>query len=208
MSSRVASGRTSLASGLLPVNATRSIRSLGRPACLAVSLFCWVAAAVPAVRAQAVADEFHLKAAFIYRFPQFVEWPLPALKGRQTLDLCVLSPNPFGDALEELVDGETVNGVPLSVRQVDGGTSLATCPVLFLPAAAPDRRAVLRQLANQPVLTIGDSPKFIEDGGIVQLRVVDRRVRFDINTRAASRAGLHLSAQLLRLALNVRGGTS
>src|SRR4029453_13029050 len=114
-------------------------RSLGRHACVAAVLVGWVATAGPRVGAQAVADEFHLKAAFIYRFPQFVEWPPTALKDQKTLDLCVLPPNPFGDALEDLVEGETVNGVPLSVRQVDGETSLEACRVLFVPAAAPDR---------------------------------------------------------------------
>jgi hypothetical protein len=179
-----------------------------RLVCVAHLLIGLAAVAVPLTAAQGAADEFRLKAAFIYRFPHFVEWPPTTVSGQKTLDLCVLSPDPFHGALSELVEGETLNGIPLSVRQVDGGAGIEACHVLFVPKATPERRAILRRVSDHAVLTVGDSPTFLDEGGIVQLRVVDRRVRFDINAGAASRAGLRLSAQLLRLAVSVRGGPS
>lgn len=160
------------------------------------------------VRAQNVPDEYRLKAAFVYRFPQFVDWPSRALDGRNTIDLCVLAPSPFGSVLQELADGETLGGRALMVRQFDSAGPIDTCHLLFLPNASRVRRAVLQHVANLPILTVGDAPGFLDEGGIVQLRLVDKRVRFEINASAADRAGLRLSSQLLRLAVNIRGGPS
>jgi hypothetical protein len=164
--------------------------------------------AAPAFAASPVTQEYRLKAAFLYRFPQFVEWPARALDGRATVDLCVVAPNPFGAVLDELVEGETLGGRVLRVRQLDGGAQAPSCHVVFLPGDAAVRRIVLRQVATVPVLTVSDSPQFLNEGGIIQLSVVDNRVRFEINASAADRAGLRLSSQLLRLALNVRRGPS
>jgi hypothetical protein len=63
-------------------------------------------------------------------------------------------------------------------------------------------------VANLPVLTVGDGDTFLDDGGVIQLRTLDRRVRFDISMSAAQHSRLRLSSQLLRLALEVRGGPS
>jgi hypothetical protein len=157
---------------------------------------------------QPIADEYRLKAAFIYKFAQFTEWPAPALAGRKTIELCVLEPNPFGRVLVELVEGETLAGRPLQVRRLDRGATLETCHVLFLPARAPERRDLLKRVAATPVLTVSDAANFLDEGGIVQLRVVADRTRFDISVAAAVKAQLRLSSQLLRLAMNVRGGPS
>lgn len=154
---------------------------------------------------QTVADEYRLKAAFLYRFPEFVEYPQRALQGRKTIDLCVLAPSPFGSVLRELAEGEALGDRALSVREVDEGHSLDTCQVLFLPAGVRARRAILQQVAKLPILTVSDAPQFLDDGGIVQLSLVDKRVRFEINVAAADRAGLRLNSQLLRLAVSVRG---
>jgi hypothetical protein len=119
----------------------------------------------------------------------------------------VHGPNPFGTMLDELVQGEAIGGRRLSVRRVDS-SGLESCHVLYLSAAAADRAAVLQKVGARPVLTVSDAPHFLDEGGIIQLRVVDRRVRFEIDSAAASRANLRLSSQLLRLALAVRRGPS
>jgi len=157
--------------------------------------------------AEPPADEYRLKAAFLYRFPEFVAWPSSALEGRQTFDLCVLEPNPFGDALDALAEGESLDGRPVVVRHVkaDGASG---CQVLYLSDRFANRPALIRRLAQTPVLTVGESPHFLDEGGVIQLRLVSGRVRFDVDTDAAERAGLRLSAQLLRLAVTVRGRRS
>jgi hypothetical protein len=161
--------------------------------------------ALPTVHGQSPADEYRLKAAFIYRFPQFVDWPLNVLDGRRAIELCVLAPNPFGAVLQELVAGDTLRGRLLVVRHIEDEESIDACHVLFLPTASRTRRAVLQQVAGLPILTVGDAPSFLDEGGIVQLRLIDNRVRFEIDASAAGRAGLRLSSQLLRLAVRVRG---
>jgi hypothetical protein len=163
------------------------------------------AASAPPLWSQSdpASSEHRLKAAFVYRFPQFVEWPANVLDQRATLDICVASPNPFGSTLEDLVAGETLNGRRLAVRQVDRRDTMDGCRVLYVPGDSAE--AALARVADRPVLTVGESPRFLDEGGVILLRLVDRRVRFEVNAIAAERAGLRLSSQLLRLALSVRG---
>jgi hypothetical protein len=170
-----------------------------------LSILC----ASPAVRAQrVVSEEYRLKAAFVYRFPQFVEWPPEALANRKSIELCVVRPNPFGGALQELFAGELLNGRPFVIRDIDSHAPLDSCHVLFLPRlSASGASGPLARASGLPILTVGESEGFLDGGGVIRLRLVDRRVRFDVNTAAATRARLRLSSQLLDLALEVRGGT-
>jgi hypothetical protein len=95
----------------------------------------------------------------------------------------------------------------LSLRYVDGPQALTGCHVLFVPAhAAGDRKQLMARAAALPILTVGDYPTFLNEGGIVELKMVGGRVRFEVDVSTASRVGLRLSSQLLQLALNVRGG--
>jgi hypothetical protein len=168
-------------------------------------VFVWM----PSVAAQNSQPEYQLKAAFVSKFPEFTEWPESALSSRQTIELCVPRPNPFGKALADLVAGETVRGRALVTREIGSVQAVDTCQLLFVPIrSAIDRKQLLARAEKLPLLTIGDYPSFLDEGGIVNLRVVDGRVRFDIDVAAANRAGVRFSSQLLRLALNVRGGRS
>lgn len=146
-------------------------------------------------------EEYRLKAAIVHRFPQFVDWPASALAGRDALEICVAEPNPLGDTLVELTAGELLNDRRIEIRYV-ADLDIASCHVLFIPSRASDK--LLARAASLPILTIGETPGFLEEGGIINLRVVERKVRFEINARAAARAGLTLSSQLLRLASTVR----
>jgi hypothetical protein len=154
-----------------------------------------------------MAAESRLKAAFVSKFPQFVEWPASALRGRTTIDICV-TPSPSGSIeadLQQLVIGQSLNGRPIAVRRILADTDLPSCQVLFLPAPSSGRQRLLHQARSWPILTVGDDSRFLDDGGIVRLRSVEGRIRFDIDAAAARRAGLRVSSQLLRLALSVRG---
>lgn len=149
-------------------------------------------------------DEQRLKAAFVFRFPQFVTWPSAAISGRNSFDICVAESQGTATALREITSGESQNGLPLRVRENPVELNLAGCHVLVLPGSRPDRD-LLKRAAGMPILTVGDSANFLDEGGIIQLKVVDRRVRFEISMPAAVRAGVTLSSQLLRLASQVRG---
>jgi hypothetical protein len=154
----------------------------------------------------AVTTEYRLKAAFLHQFPQFVEWPDQAWAASERVEICVLRPNPFGSELDLLVRGETLRGRPLAIRQLDAADPITTCHVLFL-AARRDAATLglLKQAAMRPILTVGDAESFLDDGGIILLKMVDRRVRFEINVANAQRVGLRISSQLLNLAQAVRG---
>lgn len=159
------------------------------------------------VAAQYDGPEYALKAAFVSKFPHFAEWPESALADRATIDVCVARPNPFGEALSELIAGERLGERALNLRYIDGPERLPGCHVLFVTSRpSADRKRLLGRAAALPILTVGDYASFLDEGGIVKLQMIDGRVRFEVNVAPASRVGLRLSSQLLQLALNVRGG--
>lgn len=176
------------------------------PFVVAIAMFT---AAPAAVRAQqATVPDIKLKAALVSKFPQFVDWPRDAqASGRTPLNVCVAGPDPFGHDLDDLLDGVSIGGRPAVVHRVERDQDVPSCQVLYLPARPGHHpHDLLRAAAAKPILTIGDDPAFLDDGGIIQLRVVDGRMRFDVNAGVARRVGLRISSQLLQLAMNVRGG--
>jgi hypothetical protein len=173
---------------------------------LVALLLAWQPGARSA-HAQPDTNEYRIKAAFLLRFAQFVEWPAEAMQGRDALQLCVLRPTPFGSDLHELASGERIKGRAVRIVDVDAAGPFGACHVLFIPDRAAGR-AALRLVATLHILTIGEGDRFLQEGGIIRLRTIDGRVRFEIDATAAERAGLKLSAQLLRLAIDVRRGGS
>jgi hypothetical protein len=153
-------------------------------------------------------SEYDLKAAFVSKFPQFVEWPGSALDGHTTFSYCVARPNPFGRALDNLLSGEMLQGRRPSTREVGSADEIGACQVLFVSDRAAARQtALLAAASGLPILTVGESDDFLEAGGIINLRVVGGRIRFEVDAAAAARARLRLSAQLLQLAIAVRGAS-
>jgi hypothetical protein len=148
-----------------------------------------------------------VEAAILSKFPQFVDWPAGTFTGRATIDLCVVAGDTMQRDLQDVVSDERIGGRTLAVRRVDREAELSGCHLLFVPATAiPSHRSLLKRAASLPVLTVSDGDGFLEDGGIVRLREVDGRVRFDVDTASAARAGLRISSQLLQLAASVKGG--
>ena len=156
----------------------------------------------PHVRADSV-DEARLQAAFVAKFPAFVQWPASAFSDRGALTICVCRSERAAAYLRELVAGEQVGGRPLTVRAVDTAPQLRGCHVLFVPE--PADAGMVAAVSARPVLTIGLQRDFLEAGGIIALHRDERRMRFEVDRDAAARAGLQLSSQLLRLAVSVRG---
>ena len=117
-------------------------------------------------------------------------------------------PNPFGRDLEELLAGEQLKQRVLKLRHVTAAADVAGCHLLYLPAHSAGAHPLIGVAASRPVLTVSDAPGFLDNGGIVALRVVSGRLRFDIDVSAARRAGLRISSQLLGLAVSVRGEVS
>lgn len=152
--------------------------------------------------------EYEVKAAFVYNFAKFTEWPAEAMRA-SSLRLCLVGPaNDFAAALERLVDKPPVDGRPLVAARITLGTEVAACHVLV--ATAHDRVAAdwLQRAAALPILTVGEAPGFAAGGGMVGLTLDGDRVRFEVNPAAVQRSGLRLSSQILRLARIVPGGTA
>jgi hypothetical protein len=153
-----------------------------------------------------VASEYDVKAAFLYNFTKFVDWPPSAFADeRSTFKICVLGQDPFGKTLEELAKGGEA-GRNLTVLRVDEMSRPAGCQILFISRSERARMPqILGQLRDAPVLTVADTDGFLDHGGIINFTLEKSKVRFEINHQAAERAGIKISSKLLRLASHVKG---
>ena len=154
------------------------------------------------LRAQAPA-EYQVKAAFLYNFAKFVEWP--AADSHSTFCIGILGTDPFGHQIEETLAGKTLNGRPVTITRYARPEEALACQVVFVAAPAASLKSVLRLLGEKAVLTVGDAPSFCQSGGIIGFQVADQKIRFAINVEAAERAQLKLSSKLLSLAAEVVG---
>ena len=146
-------------------------------------------------QAKEVSLEYQVKAVYLFNFAKFIEWPAEAPPGPITI--CVASQNPFGDVLEETLRGEMVNGRPLAMRVIPGPEP--GCHVVFVPQGAATT-TYLRAVEGSPTLTVGETPDFLSQGGIISFILEGGKVRFQIDSKAAERADLRISSHLLRLA--------
>lgn len=144
--------------------------------------------------------EYRLKAAFVYNFALFTEWPADV---GGTLNLCISGTDPFGQEIDAL-QGKAVGGRSIAVQRKGAGESLASCQIVFVATGAIGTLPrVLEGLRGRPVLTVADSPGAARDGVALNLAVDQSKVSFQANLQAARGAGLNLSAKLLRLATEV-----
>jgi len=164
----------------------------------------WALLALSA-RAQIV-DEYQVKAAFIYNFAKFVEWPPHAFKSAaDPIVVCVLGQNPFGNMLDAAVSGKAVEGRTFLVRQLSGEQSSAGCQILFVSSSERKHlHAILGEIKTGGVLTVGETDTFASEGGVINFKIEDGRVRFQVNVDAAEQARLRISAKLLSLAQIVK----
>jgi hypothetical protein len=141
-----------------------------------------------------------LKAAFIYNFAKFTDWPADAVPATKPLLLCVLGDDAVGQALEQAVKSRMIGGHSLSVSYV-ASVAERECHVLYMSGAkASQAGPLVASMRDVPVLTISDGEGFIELGGIVQFYFEHGRLRFTIRVQSAKRARLQVSSQLLALA--------
>lgn len=180
---------------------TRSLTRRGHFAEALRLCLCLVAAAAPA--SGQTATEPALKAAFIFNFAKFTEWPASALPSGSRLALCVISDDQVKAALIQLVKGQAIEGHDVVVPTDD--TPATSCHILYIPAEARRRNApVMTAVKNSPVLTVSDSPIIANDDAIAQLFLDGGKMRFAINVDTAQRSQLRISSRLLSLAKNVR----
>ena len=154
----------------------------------------------PAGNVAAANSEYQVKAAFLYNFMKFVEWPADGLSNPGTLILGILGKDPFGDALDE-VRGKTAKGRRVVVLHLHQVEEAKDCDLLFVCASEKVRLPqILKVVQNSRILTVADQEGFCQAGGMINLIFVKNRVGFEANVGAASRARLRISSQLLKLA--------
>jgi len=179
---------------------------------LLASLIILLAAATwgcPSSLAQSV-NEYQVKAAFLYNFAKFVEWPAQSFKGPDDpITICVVGHDPFGNMLEDTVKGKSFEGRPFAVRDVAEVQQAGGCNILFFSTAERKHlRSMLQSLGTPGVLTVGETEGFAIDGRVINFKLEEGKVRFEINPDAAASAGLQIRSNLLSLAKIVRKGKS
>ncbi len=175
----------------LPRRATGSVAALG----IVIASASCLAASPPV-------DEYQVKAAFIYNFAKFVQWPVDAFKGpSDPISICVLGQDPFGSLLDITIANRSIDGRPLVIRRLANVKQVAGCHVLFI-GSAEDKRlpSTVADIRATGVLTIGDSDFSDVDGVVINFKLEGGKVRFDINVDAAEREKLRISSRLLSLA--------
>jgi YfiR/HmsC-like len=154
--------------------------------------------------------EYELKAAFLFNFAKFVEWPSNAFANPEAPFLvCVLGPDPFGSVLDDALRGKAIAEHSVNVIRVQHVADISGCQILFVAASESHLLPeILAKLHGQCVLVIGETNDFASLGGVIQFTLEENRVRFFINTDAADRAGLKISSKLLALAKIVRDASA
>jgi uncharacterized protein DUF4154 len=182
-------------------------RLLGRfrwPTAVAMS---WVLLGLPGALAQRPKpSDYDVKAAYLYNFGRFVEWPgkVEASQGG-SFTVCVLGQDPFGPSLDATLAGETIAGKTVVAKRISSAQESGSCQILFLGVSEASRlNKIIAELDQKSVLTVSDMPQFVNSGGMIQFVLEGKNVRFEVNLSAAQRAGLTLSSELLKVATVVR----
>jgi hypothetical protein len=147
----------------------------------------------------ATPSEFAVKAAFLYRFSSFIEWP-KAVSSRDSFEIGIVGDDPFGSAFKPFMS-QPIEGRQLRITRDPLNADSAGPQILFVSSSEADRiTQLLQQVADKPVLTVSDIDGFAARGGILNFVLRDKKIRFGINVEAADRAGPKLSSRLLKLA--------
>jgi YfiR/HmsC-like len=178
-------------------------RHFSQPMALAVA---WMLVGASCLNAQkSNPTEYEVKAAYLYNFGRFVEWPAKVSAASEYFSICVLGGDPFGATFDATIAGESINGKKVVVARITKPQDAASCRILFISSSEESRlKEILATLDKTSVLTVSDISQFTRRGGMIQFLTEANRVRFEVNLTIAEHAGLTLSSQLLKVAVSVR----
>jgi hypothetical protein len=171
-----------------------------------VALALLAAGLAVAAPAGATWDEYEVKAAFLLNFARLVEWPAAARPAAQDLVVAVLGSKEVERVISRSIGDESVGERSVTVRRISGPEEVAGSHIVFVSRDADDLAPVLDAARAHAALAVGESEGFARNGGVINFFVEDKRLRFEINTDAASRARLKVSSRLLRLAVLIQSG--
>jgi len=147
--------------------------------------------------------EYAIKAAFLYHFSTYIQWPPEMLPSEDhPFIIGVYRENPFGSALEKIAKTKSVDGRPIKIQRITSPNEARHCEILFVPGSVPPQQqdAVSRALQGSPVLVVGETEGFISRGGDAQFFVEGNKVRFAFSADVAKQEDLKVSSKLLALA--------
>lgn len=154
-----------------------------------------------------IASDRSVKAAYIYRFLPYIEWPPSALAPGEPLVIGVLAADDLAHDLDAIVRSRPTDERRVVVRRLGPADAWTGVHVLFAGRDAIARvQQVLKAFQDHSVLTISDAEAAVDRGFVIGFVQVDSRLRFEVNGEAAERSGLRLSSRLLSIALRVRSG--
>ena len=161
------------------------------------------------LEAQAPMGESQVKAMFVYNFLKFVEWPVDAsVRAKDPFVVLIIGEGATADATEQFLESKTIGDRPVAVLRIQWDQSLRGARAAVVVERDPKKlHRILDAAATAGVLTIGEGEEFTTRGGVIGLLVLDRKVRFDVDTTAAQSAGLRVSSKLLALTHAVRSST-
>jgi hypothetical protein len=173
-----------------------------RTGCFVLVIVVGIAATLPAQAVERVAGEYEIKAAFLYNFAQYIEWPKDAVPGAEdSFIIGILGQDPFGSALDDIARDKTIQGKRIVLRRFATVEDYTPCHILFIASSAvSEMPAVRRRVQDTHVLLAADTEGLAQRGVVINFFVESSKVRFEINTTAAERAGIKISSKLLRLA--------
>jgi hypothetical protein len=162
-----------------------------------LSLFCCIFF----ISAQISTREYQVKAAFLFNFTQFVDWPESSFSGPQSpLVIGILGADPFGNYLHDLIAGEKINQHPLEIKHFSNADEIGHCHILFINVADKKSiQAVIEKLKGKAILTVGDAHRFSRFGGMIGLYPKDDKVNIEVNLDAVKEGNLTISSKLLKL---------
>jgi hypothetical protein len=147
--------------------------------------------------------EYAIKAAYLYQFGRYVQWPADSFANAQApLVIGVLGTDPFGNILEEIARTKRIEGRPIVIRRFATVAEYTACHILFVTASvSPEQKAAaIQKVQGTPTLVVGEEPGFAEHGGTVNFFLEENKIRFEINTEVAKQDQLKISSKLLSLA--------
>jgi hypothetical protein len=164
-----------------------------------------IVAASAYLPAQSQPTEYAVKAAYLFNFMRFTQWPSSPALADGPLRICVLGQDPFGPVLDTTVAGEAIEGRNVIALRISEPKEAPNCHILFISSSEEEHlQQILLSIENLPVLTVSDTPHFVEQGGMIQFVLQQGKVRFEVNLAVCISAGLTLSSDLLKLATRVR----
>lgn len=177
-----------------------SLQTILRLSCV-TALLMWPARVIPQTVSQ-----YDIEAAYLNDFGKFVRWPADVSASETSFDICILGQDPFDGTLQNLVAHERMNGKPMQRRVIAHASEGQACAIVYVAESEAEHlEETVVALSRRGALLVSGLPHFLDDGGTIQFVIEEHRLSFEVNLDSASKDGLVLSSELLKVAVRVIG---